>query len=83
MADLSAGERQWVAVVRSLLRRPEVLFLDEATNSFDVQTEPQVWKYLLAHITAQTTLFILTHRAESPIVVDHEEMITRKGFTRA
>jgi ATP-binding cassette subfamily B protein len=75
MADLSAGERQWVAIVRSLLRRPKALFLDEATNSFDVQTEPQVWKYLLAHIPPQTTLFIVTHRAESPIVVDHEEMI--------
>ena len=65
------------------IAQAEVLFLDEATNSFDVQTEPQVWKYLLAHITAQTTLFIVTHRAESPIVVDHEEVITRKGFTRA
>lgn len=75
MEDLSAGERQWVAIVRSLLRGPRVLFLDEATNSFDVRTEPQVWKYLLAHISPQTTLFIVTHRSESPIGVDHEEVI--------
>lgn len=75
MEDLSAGERQWVAIVRSLLRGPRVLFLDEATNSFDVRTEPQVWKYLLAHISPQTTLFIVTHRGESPIGVDHEEVV--------
>jgi ATP-binding cassette subfamily C protein len=75
MEDLSAGERQWVAIVRSLLRKPRVLFLDEATNSLDVRTEPRVWKYLLANIGPQTTLFIVAHRGESPIAVDHEELI--------
>jgi ABC-type bacteriocin/lantibiotic exporter with double-glycine peptidase domain len=82
MEDLSAGERQWVAIVRSVLRRPRVLFLDEATNSLDVRTEPLVWKYVLANISPQTTLFIVTHRSESPIVVDHEEVIV-SGAERA
>lgn len=75
MQDLSAGERQWIAILRSALRKPQVLFMDEATNSLDVRTEPLVWNYLLANIDARTTLFIVTHQARCPIQVDHEELI--------
>lgn len=83
MHDLSAGERQWIAILRSLLREPQVLFMDEATNSLDVHTEPLVWRYLLDNITTKTTLFIVTHQAVCPIPIDHDEVIARWISTNA
>ncbi|WP_166360198.1 ATP-binding cassette domain-containing protein [Pseudomonas akapageensis] len=73
--ELSAGERQWLAIVRSLLRKPRILFMDEATNSLDVQTEPLVWAHILSSIPINTTLFVVTHKPICPIPVDHEVVL--------
>lgn len=78
--ELSAGERQWVAIVRSVLRKPRILFMDEATNSLDRRTEPLVWRYVLENISPETTLFIVTHQASCPIRVDHDEMLVAPRF---
>lgn len=75
--ELSAGERQWLAIIRSLLRKPRILFMDEATNSLDVRTEPLVWAHILNSISIETTLFVVTHKSICPIPIDHEEVLNR------
>ncbi|MFF7711001.1 ATP-binding cassette domain-containing protein [Pseudomonas sp. NPDC007930] len=72
IAGLSAGELQWMALVRSLLRQAQVLILDEATHSLDVRTEPQVWRYLLRQLPTQAVLLLVSHRGQSPVEVDVE-----------
>lgn len=61
---LSGGERQRIALARALLRRPNLLILDEATNAIDIKTEHSV----IAGLTAmhpRPTILIVAHRTET------------------
>lgn len=66
---LSGGQRQAVALARTLLRDPEVLLIDEPTSNMDRGTE-QAIKNRLAKITAKKTLVIITHRPSLLDLVD-------------
>ena len=59
----SGGERQRLALARALLRRPDLLILDEATNALELAME---WDILHALTTApgRPTIVLITHRAE-------------------
>jgi len=59
---LSGGQRQGVALARLLLRAPKVLFLDEPTNSMDMQMETAVISRLKALGKGRATLIFCTHR---------------------
>lgn len=61
---LSGGERQRVALARALLRRPELLVLDEATSSLDVATERLVLDAVRT-LCPDTTVLLVTHRTSS------------------
>ena len=61
---LSAGEKQYVAVCRSILRQPRMLFLDEATNSIDAGSERAVMALVKRSLPASTILLV-SHRALS------------------
>lgn len=58
---LSLGEQQCLAFVRAILRRPDWLFLDEATSSMDKQTEQNLYR-LLAEIMPDLTMVSVGHR---------------------
>lgn len=58
---LSGGERQRLSLARSLLRKPDLLILDEATSSLDVRTEATV-VMRLAEQYPDLTLIVIAHR---------------------
>jgi ATP-binding cassette subfamily B protein len=93
----SGGEKQRMAIARTVLRNPPVLVLDEATSSLDTQTEAAVQASLEALSEGRTTITI-AHRlstvrdADQIVVLDrgeiaergtHEELIERGGLYAA
>lgn len=59
--SISLGQRQLVAFVRAVLRKPEILILDEATANIDTVTE-QLLEKALEQLPATTTKVIIAHR---------------------
>lgn len=79
-AQLSAGERQLVALVRAALVDPDVLVLDEATSSVDALTEVRLTR-ALDQLAAGRTVIAIAHRlstaarADRVLVLDHGHLI--------
>ncbi|MET0372269.1 MAG: ABC transporter ATP-binding protein/permease [Sphingobium sp.] len=69
---LSGGEKQRVAIARTLLKDPPVLVLDEATSALDSRTETEIQTVLRA-ISRQRTTLVVAHRLST--VVDADEII--------
>lgn len=69
---LSGGEKQRVAIARTLLKDPPVLVLDEATSALDSRTETEIQTVLRAISRRRTTL-VVAHRLST--VVDADEII--------
>ncbi|MBN3723459.1 type I secretion system permease/ATPase [Burkholderia sp. Ac-20379] len=66
---LSGGQRQLVALARSLVNRPRTLLLDEPTSAMDTQTEQQFIGHLRTASAGQT-LVVVTHRMSLLPLVD-------------
>jgi ABC-2 type transport system ATP-binding protein len=61
----SGGMRRKIEIVRSLLHRPKVLFLDEPTAGLDVPSRRTLWEYLtMIRRESGTTVFLTTHYLE-------------------
>lgn len=58
---VSLGQRQLIAFIRAVLRKPDLLILDEATANIDTLTE-QLLEKVLAKLPATTTRIIIAHR---------------------
>jgi ABC-2 type transport system ATP-binding protein len=68
---LSGGTRRKLEIVRALLPRPRVLFLDEPTAGLDPQTRRGLWAYLSqARAELGTTVFLTTHYLEEAEAAD-------------
>ena len=90
---LSGGEKQRVAIARTILKNPKIFFFDEATSALDTSTEKEIQKNL-ENVSKDKTTLIIAHRlstaanADNIIVLDqgtiieqgtHENLLLKKG----
>jgi ABC-2 type transport system ATP-binding protein len=61
---LSGGTRRKLEIIRSLMHRPDVLFLDEPTRGLDTNGRRNLWEYLRGVQKSGTTVFLTTHYLE-------------------
>jgi ABC-type transport system involved in Fe-S cluster assembly fused permease/ATPase subunit len=79
---LSGGEKQRVAIARTILKNPPILMLDEATSALDTGTEREIQGALNQVSKGRTTL-VIAHRlstvidADEILVLDHGQIIER------
>lgn len=94
---LSAGERQRIAIARSLLTDPPVLILDEPTSALDAESEALVQE-ALARLTRGRTTLAIAHRLSTVVGADrivvlkdgrlveqgsHQELMEHHGYYRS
>lgn len=80
---LSGGEKQRIAIARTILKGPRIILLDEATAALDTETEQHI-EYALDQLSAQRTTLIIAHRLSTitnadQIVVIHAGQVAEKG----
>lgn len=74
---LSGGQVRKLEIVRSLLHRPQVLFLDEPTRGLDAASRRDLWQYLRGVQAQGTTVFLTTHYLEEAETADRVCVINR------
>ena len=92
--QLSTGQKQLISFARALLRKPQIIILDEATSSIDTETEYNIQKMIGSFLKDRTSI-IIAHRlstvveADRIIVLDkgkiveegnHTQLIEKKGW---
>jgi ATP-binding cassette, subfamily B, heavy metal transporter len=73
---LSGGEKQRVAIARTILKGPPILILDEATSALDSKTEEDI-KSALDLVSANRTTLVIAHRLST--VINADEIIVLRG----
>ncbi|MGB3366175.1 MAG: peptidase domain-containing ABC transporter, partial [Acidaminobacteraceae bacterium] len=92
-SNLSGGQRQRLSITRAILKKPDILILDEATSSLDSITEKAIEK-TIENVTDDITTFVIAHRLSTIMRCDrifvmskgeivesgtHEELIKLNG----
>jgi ABC-type bacteriocin transporter len=93
-ANLSGGQRQRLSIARAILKKPEILIMDEATSNLDSITERAIER-TIEDCTKNVTTIIIAHRLSTIMKCDkiyvmdkgeiiefgsHEELIRNKGY---
>ena len=73
---LSGGEKQRVAIARTMLKRPAILLFDEATSALDTRTEREIQK-AMREISADRTTLVIAHRLST--IIDADEILVMDG----
>ena len=91
---LSGGQKQRVSIARALIKKPNIIILDDCLSAVDTNTEAQILGYFNKSLQDKTTI-IITHRIYSRIQFDkiivleegqiveegtHEELLKNRGF---
>ncbi|SDW70459.1 ABC transporter ATP-binding protein [Streptococcus equinus] len=81
---LSGGQRRRVDIVRALLNKPNLLFLDEPTTGLDIQTRRAIWEILRRLQREENlTIFLTTHyleeaeNADMAYIIDHGKVLAK------
>ena len=80
--DLSLGQKQIIAFMRAILRKPELLILDEATANIDTVTEKQL-EIILDNLPTSTTKVIIAHRLNTIENADEIFFVNSQRITAA
>lgn len=78
--NLSGGQKQRVSIARALVRKPEILILDDSTSAVDVATEAKIREALKKYSVGLTCLIIAQRitsvmNADKVIVLDHGDVV--------
>uniref|UniRef100_A0A8C8M7M9 ATP-binding cassette sub-family B member 6 n=1 Tax=Oncorhynchus tshawytscha TaxID=74940 RepID=A0A8C8M7M9_ONCTS len=91
---LSGGEKQRVAIARTILKAPQIILLDEATSALDTQTERNI-QASLTKVCSNRTTIVVAHRLSTIIGADqilvlsdgqiaergrHDELLAKEGL---
>lgn len=94
---LSGGEKQRVAIARTLLKAPPILILDEATSALDTHTEREI-QAALDEVSKNRTTLVIAHRLSTIVAADeiivlkdgiiaergkHEDLISQNGIYKS
>lgn len=80
--DISLGQQQIIAFMRAVLRKPELLILDEATANIDTISE-QLLESILQKLPAYTTKVIIAHRLNTIAHADEIYFVNTQNVVKA